>query len=815
MADQRGPLDGLRVIDLSNHLAGAFCSQFLADAGADVVSVEPAGGNPVRRFPGWPGLFRGRRSVALDISVEADRETLQGLLATADVLVHGLRPSEAAEYGLSAEQLGAGHPRLVTAHITGFGAHNGWSHYKHHEALVYAKAGVMHNKRQLTRRPGPAYVSVPYASWAAAHNAVHGTLAALLERETSGRGQVVETSLVQGIGAMDTYNWFYEMILDRYPGAYSPMDLAYDTDFRPSAPLLYALLIAPTKDGVWLQFAQTAPRLMQAWLKELGLLEVLADPKWAGFPLLPTAELREEFWLEMITRVRQRTLAEWQQAFEHNPDVSAEIFRTPIGAYDHPQVQFEGRALTIDQPGIGPVKQPAPVVFAEGKPIHVPGPAPAVGADSETLRAEATVALAARSSQTVSEGPRTLPLAGLTIVELGTMFAGPYGVTMLTDLGARVIKIESLEGDNIRTLVPFPEAGGAKVLQGKESLAIDANSPEGREIVRAIVAEADIVFQCMRAGAAERMGLDEATVKALNPDLIYVNSFGYGHDGPYALRPAYAPSIGSSSGIAYVDSRGRTVPPQNEEEVRSVPVVLHSAHAVPVVQADGIAAAAVASTIMLAVYAKKHSRTTFTGLTTTMVGSALNCLNHLNNEYEGAVEAPVVDEEFWGLNALYRMYPARDGYVFLAAAEAGEWDELVAALKPFVSLASDPRFADEKLRAEHDGDLADVLAGVFATKEPRVWEEELTPQDVGCVAVAEANAERVMQGDEFAEAGFTADAVSPIFDEHRRLAPMVSFSRSLTKADAGCTIGQHTDALLTEFGFGDRIADLRARKIVG
>jgi crotonobetainyl-CoA:carnitine CoA-transferase CaiB-like acyl-CoA transferase len=319
----------------------------------------------------------------------------------------------------------------------------------------------------------------------------------------------------------------------------------------------------------------------------------------------------------------------------------------------------------------------------------------------------------------------------------------------------------------------------------------------------------------MRTGAAERLGLDEASVKALNPEAIYVNSFGYGHDGPYALRPAYAPSVGSSCGIAYVDSRGRTTPPQNEEEVRRTPVVLHAAHAVPAVQADGIAASAVASTIMLAVYAKKHSGTTFTGLTTTMVGAALNCLNHLNNEYEGAVEAAVVDEDFWGLNALYRIYPASEGYVFLAAAEAGEWEELVAALRPYADLASDPRFATAELRAEHDGDLVDVLAGVFAAKEPRVWEDELTPQDVGCVAVAETNAERVMQGDEFAEDGFTADAVSPIFDEHRRLAPMVSFSRSLTRAEAGCALGQHTDALLTEFGFGERIADLRERKIVG
>lgn len=807
------------MVDLAGTLAGAYFGQFFADAGADVISVEPPGGGAVRRLPGWPALLRRRRSITLDLAGRRgdDLATLRGLLAGADVLVHDLRPQEIAELGLGAERLAADHPRLVTAHITGFGAHNQWAHYKPHEALVNAKVGLMHNKWQLTRRPGPAYVSVPYAAWAAAHNAAHGTLTALLERESSGLGQVVETTLVQGVAAMDTYNWFYELILERYPDAYSPMDLPYDDQLRPVAPLLYALLIAPTADGVWLQFAQTAPRLMRAWLKELGLTAMLVDPKWAGFPQLPTAELREEFWWKMVNRVRTRSLAEWEETFRRNPDISAEIFRTPRGAYDHPQLQHEKRSFVLDQPGIGPVRMPAPMVYADGEPISCPAPAPAPGEPNEELRALAASApsAAATPAPPAGTGPRTLPLEGLTIVEFGTMFAGPYGVTLLTDLGARVIKIESLDGDNIRTLVPFPEAGGAKVLQGKESLAIDATSPEGREIVRGIITNADVVFQCMRAGAAERMSADEASARALNPEVIYINAFGYGADGPYALRPAYAPSIGSSIGIAHVDGRGRTAPPSDDDELRATCVVLHSAHAVPAAQADGISAVAVASALMLAVFAKKANGTTFTGLTTTMTGAVLTCLSHLNAIYDGAPEMPLVDEEFWGLSALYRMYPAAGGFVFLAAAEPGEWDELTAALKPYAGLSADPRFATAELRREHDAALADALGAVFATKSPATWERELTAQEVGCVEVVEANAERAMQGNDYAEAGSTTTAVSPIFDEHRRLAPLVSFSRSLMQAPAGCTIGQHTDLILTEFGFGDRIADLRAKGVVG
>jgi crotonobetainyl-CoA:carnitine CoA-transferase CaiB-like acyl-CoA transferase len=105
---------------------------------------------------------------------------------------------------------------------------------------------------------------------------------------------------------------------------------------------------------------------------------------------------------------------------------------------------------------------------------------------------------------------------------------------------------------------------------------------------------------------------------------------------------------------------------------------------------------------------------------------------------------------------------------------------------------------------------------VFATKTKVQWEAEMTAQDVGCVEVVERNSELVLQTDPYFEAGYSVQAYSPIFEEHRRLAPLCRFSRSRSKAEAGCTIGQHTDAVLREIGLDDdKIADLRSREIVG
>jgi crotonobetainyl-CoA:carnitine CoA-transferase CaiB-like acyl-CoA transferase len=697
------------------------------------------------------------------------------------------------------------------ATITGWGSTGPFRDYKGWEALVMAKTGVMHEKRGLTHRQGPAYTTFAYASWGAAQAAVQGVLAAVLERDTSGRGQVVETNLVTGMGSMDPYNWFYEMVLDRYPGAFEPMDAAYDDQGRPQAYLIYALLVAPTKDGRWLQFAQVSPKLIGAWLTELDLLGELADPKWHGFPMLPTPELRTEWWDMMIERVGARTLAEWQQAMADNPDLSGELFRTPEDSLDHPQTAHEGRSVTVIDPELGPVRQPSTLIHANGKPLTRLRPAPRLGEHNEFLSIGDQVEPAAASD----DAPDDPPLSGVTVLEFGSMFAGPYGATLLADLGARVIKVEPLAGDNIRNLVAFPEAGGAKVLQGKESVAIDFTKPEGLELVYELAKRSDVVLQCFRGKAAERSKIDEASLRAVNPDLAFVTTSGYGVDGPFAHRAAYAPSVGAASGLALIDSHDTGEAPIDLDDLHRRAVKLHAGGAVPAVQSDGIAAHGVGSALLVALYAKRRGRA-LTNAVTSMLGTVQQAMIAHNAGYASRPASQAADDELFGMTALYRMYRAADGFVFLAAPLPREWPALTKAMAPYVDLHADERFADAGSRTEHDDDLIAALAPVFAMKTKSEWEQELSAQDVGCVEVVEANSELVLQTDPYFEAGYAVEAVSPIFEEHRRLAPLCRFSRSRTTANAGCTIGQHTDAVLREIGLDDdAITELRAKEIVG
>src|SRR5262249_34229609 len=117
----------------------------------------------------------------------------------------------------------------------------------------------------------------------------------------------------------------------------------------------------------------------------------------------------------------------------------------------------------------------------------------------------------------------------------------------LADLGARVIKVEPLAGDPMRFFVSMPEISGVKAVSGKESLAIDLASAEGRAVVHDLVSRADIVIQSYRAGVATRLGVDADTLRAINPELIYLNAAGYGASGPYGDKPAFGMTMGAAA----------------------------------------------------------------------------------------------------------------------------------------------------------------------------------------------------------------------------------------------------------------------------
>jgi len=308
---------------------------------------------------------------------------------------------------------------------------------------------------------------------------------------------LAEVHVVQGLAAHDTWNWIVRLVASRYADAFTAVPRVDEGRNVPNSPLAYRLMVGLSKDGRWLQFSQTSERLWQAFMRSLGLDWMLTDPKWKDAPTSDDIDLRQEFWETMISAVRDKTVAEWNQAFDDDPDVFAEIFRHGTELLHHPQTVHNHQVVTVEDPKLGAVTFPGALVRMDATPAAIEHPAPALDEHGTELRGRTRSAAPASPDATAPTAP---PLAGVTIVELGTFYAAPFGTTILADYGARVIKVEQLDGDPMRSIMPFPEAGGIKVLQGKESVAVDITSEAGREIVLDLVRDADIVMQSFRAG---------------------------------------------------------------------------------------------------------------------------------------------------------------------------------------------------------------------------------------------------------------------------------------------------------------------------
>jgi crotonobetainyl-CoA:carnitine CoA-transferase CaiB-like acyl-CoA transferase len=811
-----GPLAGLRVVELSTTLTSATIGGFLADFGADVVAVEPPGGSPLRSQPAFPFWGRNKRSIALDLSTRDDAAVARALVELADVVIETFRPGEVERFGLGYDDVAPANPRLVYASVTAFGRTGELAQVKGYEGLVMARLGGHDSLGVIVDRPGPAFCAPPFTAWSGAQTAVHGILAALYERERSGRGQRVDSTLVQGFAAHDTWNAMISHIAREYPEAFTQAGLADEGASVPNNSLFFRLLVALSADGRWLQFSQTTPRLFEAFMRALELDWMFDDPTWKTVPDFDDVDQRTEYYELLLAAVRSKTAAEWQEVFDREPDVWAEIFRHGSELLDHPQMVHDGAVVSVDDPALGAVRQPGPLVELGATPGKVVHSAPTLDAHGGALRAEAAQARAAAAPPPAAPSVDAPPLRGVTVVELGTYFAAPYGATLLTDLGARVIKVEQLDGDPIRHIIPFPEVGAVKVLQGKESIAVDIHSEAGQAVVRDVVRRADAVLVSFRAGVVERLGLDPASLLAVNSDLVYLSAPGYGVDGPCGHRPAFAPTIGAGAGLA-MRNLGDSAPAGPDLDVEVVkPAALRVAQAaMAVAHADGFSALAVASALLLGLVARERGAPG-QAMQTSMLRTMAHVLVEDMVEYDQRPVRPASDVGLHGLSARYRLYETAEGWVFLAAPAPSEWDALARALRQHVDLAADPRFSDEASRVQHDDALLEVLATTFRTQRADAWEEQLLARDVGCLRVRSGSPDRqLFQHGLGAAKGWITEVPHPTFGTVPRLMPLVDFSRSTTEVRSSALCGAHTDAVLDELGYdADRIDGLRAAGVI-
>jgi crotonobetainyl-CoA:carnitine CoA-transferase CaiB-like acyl-CoA transferase len=764
-------LTGLRVVTTANALPAALAGQVLADAGAEVWLLEPPTGSPLRQHGAWEFWARGSRSLRVDLTTAAGRDTARALIRASDVFIDGWGTGVATRLGLDRDALRAENPRLVHARISAFGDESPWAGEQGWESVVMAVAGGASSFTMLSGREGPAYVSTPYCSVGAAHLALHGILGALLERQRSGHGQCVSATLAQALASYDTWNWLLHVLAERYDSSFAmpaPYDLATLT---PNTPFFFRLLVGLTKDGEWLQFSQITDRLWAAFLRACHLDP--ADPAIHDAPLSEDPAARILFWETLLAAVRSRTVAQWQEVFNADPDVWGEQFRVASEGLSHPQLVADGRVATTTEghPVAGPL------ALSGAWPVSDAAPAPSLGADNDLV-------VTLTPARAVAAAPGDEPaLDGITIIELGTFFAAPFGATLLAEQGARVIKIESPDGDAIRNVVPFPELAGVKVLHGKESIILDTTTDAGRAVLAELVRGADVVLQGYRAGVAQRIGATAEELLALNPELVYVSAPGYGTDGPCGHRPAFAPTMGAASGLAIRNLGGADVVPRGPD--LSLDVVKHTAMrlacgAMSVANADGFAGLGVATSILLGLLSRELQGGGLV-VRTSMLSTMAHSL--ADSSTCGGQPTPVPDARLLGIGVFHRLYETAQGWVMLTATTTRQ--QAAAALELGVSL--------------EDAAVGDQIEEVLLSAPAEVWHKRLAMRGVTCVPVSPQGIERtIMLGSFGREHGFVTTGVHATLDEYPRSTALTGFSRSQSVLGPAPLCGEHTESVLAE-----------------
>lgn len=379
-----GPLQGVRVIDLTAMVMGPYCTQIMADMGADVVKVEtPAGDNTryisVGPVSGMSGVFvnvnRGKRSVVLDLRSEQGKADLRALIADADVFIHSMRAKAIGKLGFGYDDVAAINPGIVYTNCYGYGRRGPDADRPAYDDTIQAECGLPAVQQQLTGEA--SYVGTIMADKVAGLTALYATTMALFHRERTGEGQEVEVSMFETMASFMLVEHANGAMFDPplgpavYPRAVTPNRRPYETKDGHIAALIY-------NDKHWNAFIE---RVQPQW----------NSPEYAS--LEQRAKQIDTVYGLLAQTLKERTTAEWLDLFSEL-EIPAAPMLTPDELFDNEHLNAVGLFETVDSPH-GRVRMPGVPTWFSKTPGRVAGYAPELGADTAEVLAE----LGPRSTQ--------------------------------------------------------------------------------------------------------------------------------------------------------------------------------------------------------------------------------------------------------------------------------------------------------------------------------------------------------------------------------------------------------------------------------
>jgi len=365
MSKLQGPLVGFRILEIGAIGPGPFCAMLLADLGAEVIRIDRAAGKATEAVSDTPLLARGRRSLALDLKRPGAVSTLLRLIAGADGLIEGFRPGVMERLGLGPTPCLERNPRLVYGRMTGWGQDGPLAHVAGHDINYISLCGALSAMGRVGEKPVPPLNLVGDFGGGGMLLAF-GMLAALLERERSGQGQVVDAAMIEGASLLMTM--FHEL----YAG--KTFSLERGTNLLDTGAPFYD--VYETADGKVVSFGALEPKFFAELVKRLDLtgVDLAAQNDKRGWPALRA---------QIATRVREKSRAEWERVFEGSDACFAPVLDLAEAAL-HPHNQ--ARRAFVE---VGGVLQPAPAPRFSRTPAEVSRPYAQPGEHGPELLREA------------------------------------------------------------------------------------------------------------------------------------------------------------------------------------------------------------------------------------------------------------------------------------------------------------------------------------------------------------------------------------------------------------------------------------------
>lgn len=744
-------LDGLRVVDFGQYIAGPLAAMLLADNGAEVTRIDPPGG-PRWDHPANAILQRGKRSIVLDLRREAERDIARRLIADADVVVENFRPGVMERLGLGPEAMTAENPRLVYCSLPGFSRRDPRAGLAAWEGILGAATGHYTPGVALSWGNGaptePSFSALPLASVFGAIVGVNSVLAALIARHRSGVGQIVEVPLFAAM---------FECIGisgQKLPVRQSPFGH------------VACAIEAACADGRWGYLVMATRRQYRkfaaAFFPEAWAQEGLADP----IALENDPALADEARRRIVELLATKPAAEWDRLINEagvpfSPCQTTEEWLSDDDARDVRAV------IEIDDPILGPTRQLGHPISLSATPPRARSPRARLDADRNEILDE----LASREERPrAPTGPRpsgtlSQALDGIRVIDLTLVLAGPTAGRVLSEFGADVIKINQPN---------YWVVGHLQTNSGKRNALVDLTTEEGRQILAPLAERCDVFIQNCTHGTADRMGVGEADIRARREDVIYCSVSTYNYNGRRASYRGYEPLGQAPTGIMLRWGGGTprlyrfTACDYATGHLGAMGSLLGLYHRLVGGRGQHVQASLVQS-------------------------GSLHQLPFMI-AYDGAAWDEAAGPDARGFGPLDRLYRAADGWFYLAAVRPGEAD--------LVRMLAGVHVADEK-----------SLTEAFARDRLGVWLALF--EEAGIAAHDLVDIEALMEDPEVKQQGLSIVRDHPGVGPVRMAGPTPRLSRTPVKVTRpAAPPGTDTRSVVADAGLADRFEALASAGVV-